>query len=628
MRGLRLLLATAFAIFAITLPSANAQYSVLYNFDPSSAGNFVGVLAQGVDGDLYGTTNSPYSVLKFTPTGTPANLYTGTLYLPYGLTLGTDGNFYGTALDAGSVSCGTVQCGYVFKITPTGTLTVLHNFTGGADGAWPYAPPVEGSDGNFYGTTSAGGDANACSVGPFAPGAGTVYKITPSGMLTTIHQFTSFDGCSPRSPLTLGTDGNFYGNTYSGGISAGHSCACGEVFRVTTAGKVTVLAYFDGTHGQNPIGPMVQASNGSFYGTTFSGGPSLSGNGVVFKMTPGGALTVVHDFTGAPDGSNPSNGVMQATDGDLYGTTMSGGTCSSGIGCGTIFRVTAAGVYSILYNFDGTTGLNPATAVFQHTNGDLYGATSLAGTHNFGVFYSYGLKLTPFISTLTNSGKAGQTIQILGQGLNGTTKVDFGTGSATFNVVSDTYMTAVVPVNGTTANVTVVTPTRTMVSSRVFRVIPAITSFSPPSGPVGTPVIITGTGLTQASRVTFGGIKATTFMVNSATQVTATVPNGARTGGIGILTPGGLGSSKKFSVTPVIASFSPPSGKVGTSVTINGTSFTSATKVTFDGVVSAFTVVSDIELTATVPTGAVTGKIAITTPGGTATSATNFTVTP
>jgi len=626
MRGLRLLLATLIAIFAIAIPSANAQYSVLYNFDPSAAGNFVGVLAQGFDGELYGTTNYPYSVLKFTPTGAPTDLYTGPLYLPYGVTLGTDGNLYGTALDAGSVSCGTVQCGYVFKITPTGTLTVLHNFTGGSDGAWPYAPPVEGTDGNFYGTTSAGGDASACYVGPFAPGAGTVYKITPSGTLTTIHQFTGFDGCSPRGPLTLGTDGNFYGTSYSGGISSGHACGCGEVFRVTTAGKVTVLAYFDGTHGQNPVGPMVQASNGNFYGATFSGGPSY--DGVVFKMTPGGALTVVHGFTGAPDGSTPANGVMQASDGDLYGTTMSGGKCSSGIGCGTIFRVTAAGVYSILYNFDGTTGLNPATAVFQHTNGDLYGATALAGTHNYGVFYSYGLKLPQFISTLTNSGKPGQTIEILGQGLNGTTKVDFGTGSATFTVVSDTYMTAVVPVTGTTANVTVVTPTQTLVSNKVFRVIPAITGIAPPNGPVGTPVTITGTGLTQASRVTFGGTKATTFTVNSATQVTATVPSGAKTGGIGILTPGGLASSKKFSVTPVIASFSPPSGKIGTLVTINGSSFTSATKVTFGGVASVFTVVSDIEVTATVPTGAVTGKIAITTAGGTATSTTNFTVTP
>jgi uncharacterized repeat protein (TIGR03803 family) len=621
----RLRLVTLASLFVIAaVASLHAQFSVLYNFNPAASGNLNGVLAQGLDGDIYGTNTYPAGVLKITPTGSPV-LLNKNLYLPFGMTLGTDGNFYGTALDSGSVPCGTVPCGLLFKMTPGGTLTVLHNFTGGADGAAPYYPPVQGPDGNFYGTTSLGGNPKACDISPPAPGAGTVYKVTPSGTFTTIHQFDSFDGCSPRGPLTLGTDGNLYGTTYSGG-----SLGAGEVFKVNTAGKVTVVVSLNGADGQNPIGPIVQASDGNFYGTTYSGGSSFIGYGVVFKVTPGGALTVLHNFMGAPDGAYPSFGLTQATDGDLYGTTAQGGTCASGVGCGTIFRVTLSGAYSIVHNFDGAAGGgNPSTAVFQHTKGALYGATAGGGSHSSGVVYSFGLPSVPFIAPLTASGKPGQTVEILGQALTGTTKVDFGTGAATFTVVSGTNLTAVVPATGTTGNISAVTPSGTLVSNKVFRVIPTIASVSPANGPVGSAVVIAGAGLTQTTRVTFGGVKATAFTVKSATQVTTTVPNGARTGSVVITTPGGTGAGPKaFRVTPVIKGFSPASGKVGTSVTITGTSFTSATSVTFGGATATFTVNSDSQVTATVPTNGVTGKIGITTPGGTATSSSNFTVTP
>jgi len=614
-------LASFFVIGAVA--SLQAQFSVLYNFNPAASGNLNGVLAQGFDGDIYGTNTAPAGVLKITPTGSPT-LLNENLYLPFGMTLGSDGNFYGTALDSGSVACGTVPCGLLFKMTPSGTLTVLHNFTGGVDGATPYYPPVQGADGNFYGTTSLGGNPKACDIGPPAPGAGTVYKVTLLGVFTTIHQFNGFDGCAPRGPLTLGTDGNLYGTTYTGGAGAG------EVFKMNTAGKVTVIASLNGTDGQNPIGPIVQASDGNFYGTTYSGGNSLIAYGVVFKVTPGGALTVVHDFMGAPDGAYPSFGLMQATDGDLYGTTTQGGTCASGVGCGTIFRVTLAGAYSIVHNFDGAAGGgNPSTAVFQHTKGALYGATAGGGSHSSGVVYSFGLPTVPFIAPVTFSGKPGQTVEILGEGLTGTTKVNFGAGAAAFKVVSNTNMTAVIPATGTTGTVTAVTPTGTLTSDKVFRVIPTIASVTPASGPVGTPVVITGAGLTQTSKVMFGGVKATAFTVKSATQVTTTVPSGAKTGAVVVTAPGGSGgSAKAFRVTPVITGFSPTSGKVGTPVTITGTSFTGATSVTFGGVSATFTVNSDKQVTATVPSSAVTGKIAITTPGGVALSATNFTVTP
>ena len=161
--------------------------------------------------------------------------------------------------------------------------------------------------------------------------------------------------------------------------------------------------------------------------------------------------------------------------------------------------------------------------------------------------FNHGLK--PFVKLMTKSGKPGQTVEILGQGLTGTTKVIFGTGSASFTVISDTYMTAVVPVTGTTGSVKVTTPSGVLTSTQIFKVIPTISSFTPTSGPVGTQVVIKGTGLTQTTKVTFGDVTAS-FVVNAATQVSATVPTAAITSKITITTTGGVAtSSGTFTVT-------------------------------------------------------------------------------
>lgn len=166
----------------------------------------------------------------------------------------------------------------VFKITPSGAITVLHNFIGASDGGVPEAPPIQGTDGNFYGTTS----------GP-TPGApcGSVYKVTPAGVFNTLLIFlaSGSQGCNPFAPLVQGTDGNFYGTTSTGGSGVGG----GTLFKITPAGKLTVLFNFDKTHGSEPIAPLIQASDGNFYGTTAFGG-SFNG-GVVFRMTPGGVVT-------------------------------------------------------------------------------------------------------------------------------------------------------------------------------------------------------------------------------------------------------------------------------------------------------------------------------------------------
>lgn len=529
--------------------STAQSFSVLHNFgsvtgDPQMP-SYSGVVAQGRDGNLYttaqaGGTGKGGAVFKVTPGGTFTVLYNfdGTHGVtPYGgVTLGTDGNFYGTTTAGGS-GC----CGVVFKITPGGAATVLHSFGGTTDGGVPEAPPIQGADGNFYGTTA----------GP-VPGApcGTVYKVTPAGVLTTLFIFpaAASKGCNSFSPLVQGTDGNLYGTTTIGGSNGD-----GVVFKITPSGQLTVLFNFDKTHGSQPIAPVIQASDGNFYGTTAFGG--AHNGGVVFRMTPGGVVSVLHSFNGNPDGAHPNAGLVQGNGGNLYGAAGELGAK----GFGTIYQISLSGGYSVLYNFDDTTGAYPNVTLVEHTNGSFYSDTTQGGTGNVspcttgtcGVFYSLSEGLGPFAGLVSTSGTVGKSIGILGQGFTGTTRVSFRGAMATFKVVSDTYLTAAVPSGAETGSVSVTTPGRTLTSTKVFRVTPQAKSFLPTSGPVGTSVTITGVRLTQTTLVTFGGVKATIFKVNSDTQVTATVPTGAKTGKIGITTAGGTASSPtSFTVTP------------------------------------------------------------------------------
>jgi uncharacterized repeat protein (TIGR03803 family) len=225
-----------------------------------------------------------------------------------------------------------------------------------------------------------------------------------------------------------------------------------------------VLYNFDSIHGNTPDAPLIQASDGNFYGTAISGGTSLVG--VVFKMTSTGKFNVLHNFTVA-DGTHPYGGLLQATDGKLYGASGGGGTQ----GCGTIFSIDRTGAFSTLYNFDGTTGCEPEVKLWQHTNGILYGDTFGGGsTQIYGVFYSFNVGLKPFASLVSTSGKVGKTIGILGQGFKGTTSVSFNGTAAGFKVVSGTYLTATVPAGATTGFVTVTTPKRKLTSNKKFRV--------------------------------------------------------------------------------------------------------------------------------------------------------------
>ena len=476
------------------------------------------LLAQGQDGNLYGTastggTHNLGTVFRVTPAGTVATLYNfdGTAgSFPYGgLTLGIDGNLYGTTNVGGSFNIGTI-----FKITPAGQLTLLHHFGSvKGDGGSSYAPPTQGTDGNFYGVTS----------------GGVAYRISSSGVFRLLNRsaFGTF------APLIQATNGQFYGT----------SAASNVVFKMTTTGKTSVLYTFDGTHGEAPFGPVTQGADGSLYGTTYLGGASSLG--VIFRITLNGAIAVL--LNADSDFGHPYAGLVAATDGKFYsGTRDGGGTFDQGI----LYRITKTGALKVEGNFDGTHGTAPYATPMQHTNGKIYGLTYGGGANGSGVFYRLSAGLKPFVDLVSTSGKVGKSIGILGQGFEGTTSVSFNGTAGTFSVLSDTYMTATVPAGATSGTVTVATPGGNLASGKHFRVTPQIINFTPTSGSAGTPVVVKGASLTGATKVTFGGVKATTYSVDSDTQITADVPIGAKTGKIAATTPGGTATSSGiFTVT-------------------------------------------------------------------------------
>jgi uncharacterized repeat protein (TIGR03803 family) len=417
--------------------------------------NNLGFVVQGRDGNLYSTSNdggtdNAGTVFKITPAGQVSVLYsfdgvTGA-FPSSGLTLGTDGNFYGATFENGPSNYGTV-----FKIAPNGKLTVLHAFDG-TDGAAAWGAPVEGTDGAFYGTTEDGGSADC----------GTVYRVTAGAGFKTLYNFDGTYGCQPLAPLVLGNDGNFYGTSLQGG----NNTTLGTIFKITPAGAITLLHSFDGTHGFSPYAPLVQASDGNFYGTTYNGG---NNDGVVFEVTPAGVFTDLHDFDLSQDGGDPLSALVQGTNGFLYGTTIHGGTFNTG----TIYSIAlGGGSFNALYNFDGTSAATAETGLTQHTNGSFYADTAWGGSDNLGTLYSFNLGLSPFVRLVTTSARAEKTVEILGQGFTGTTAVSFNGTAATFHIVSNTYLTVLVPNGATSGFVTVATPSGDLESNQAFRVIP------------------------------------------------------------------------------------------------------------------------------------------------------------
>jgi uncharacterized repeat protein (TIGR03803 family) len=362
-----------------------ANTTVLYSFAQGSDGQRPNAsLIQGSDGTFYGTTdlggaNGAGTVFSITSAGTETVLYSFAggsrdgASPAAGLTQGSDGNFYGTTNAGGAGGFGTV-----FKITPSGTETVLHSFTANSDGAEPEASLIQGSDGTFYGTTDIGGTS----------GDGTVFSITSAGTETVLHPFagSSSDGSRPTAGLIQGSDGNFYGTTDAGGVNAD-----GTVFRITPSGTETVLYSFAGgsSDGSHPEGGLIQGSDGNFYGTTDAGG--ANGDGTVFKITPSGTETLLYSFAGGnSDGSNPTAGLIQGSDGNLYGTTFLGGAN----GHGTVFKITLSGTETVLHSFAGgfSDGESPEAGLTQGSDGNLYGTTLDGGLSGVGTVFKVALQ--------------------------------------------------------------------------------------------------------------------------------------------------------------------------------------------------------------------------------------------
>ena len=284
---------------------------------------------------------------------------------------GGDGFLYGT-IEAG----GPPNCGTVFKAAPDGTLTTLYVFTGGADGANPIGGLVRGGDGNFYGTTS----------GASSGGTGTIFRITAAGALTTLHSFDALtgvgvqlnsDGGHPHATLIQASDGNFYGTAMFGGANGE-----GTVFRLSAAGAFAKLADFPDSFYGGVTAGLAEGGDGNFYGVAEGAGDE--GYGAVFKVTPGGALTTFYAFTDGSDGELPNNGLVKGPDGNLYGTTLRGG----GNNVGTFFRLTTGGALTTLHDFaDASEGSVGGTPLTLGADGNFYGATNLDGPTGLGAVY-------------------------------------------------------------------------------------------------------------------------------------------------------------------------------------------------------------------------------------------------
>jgi uncharacterized repeat protein (TIGR03803 family) len=447
----------AIAVFA-PLSTHGQTVTNLYSFTGlNSSGNpGFGALTQGPNGKLYGTTFGPSrtagSVFAVTTRGKASEPHTfgSDGANPWaGLTLGADGYYYGTTSVGGATGNGVL-----FKLSPTGVYTALHDFAGGSDGASPFSPPIQASDSNFYGTTFG------------TNGASTVYRYETNGTFTTILNLDSTQGQDVVAPLAQGSDGNLYGTASTGGNP--NPTNCGTIFKLSTAGQMLWTYDFScGPSGANPDAPLLQASDGNFYGTTESGGVGGVQPGTVFRLDQNGNVKLLYVFKNIPDGASPTGGLTQGTDGNLYGTTSSGGKS----GGGTLFQLSLSGVHKILYSF-GVTGKDPFAGVMQDTNGLFYGTTYTGGRYGFGTVYSLNMGLGPFVTFVQPTGAAGSGAQILGQGLTGSTSVTFnGVAATSFKVVNDTYMTAVVPTGATTGKVVVTTPGGTLTSNVNFRIL-------------------------------------------------------------------------------------------------------------------------------------------------------------
>ena len=395
-----LLSAALLAVAGFSSTVAAQELTTLYPFTGTGSGDGAypnaGLIADPA-GNLYGTTQvggadpscnqAPGcgTVFQLTASGTLTVLHSfigSDGEQPFaGLIADAEGNLHGTTWGGGANGRGTV-----FQLDTSGTLTVLYSFTGGSDGQRPVTGLLADAAGNLYGTAHSGGDGRY----------GTVFQLDPSGTLTVLYSFTGgSDGQYPDSGLIADAAGNLYGTTREGGDLA--SCngpnthGCGTVFQLDLSGSLTVLHRFAGSDGSRPLNwaGLIADEAGNLYGTTSAGGDRTScaaqfieGCGTVFQLTPSGVLTVLHSFTGGSDGGDPTAGLIADAAGNLYGTTLEGGTtgsCNRPYGCGTVFQLTPSGTLTVLHSFTGSDGASPEAGLLADAAGNLYGTTHSGG---------------------------------------------------------------------------------------------------------------------------------------------------------------------------------------------------------------------------------------------------------
>ena len=392
-----LLLLAITLLVATAIPSSAQTLTTLHNFTGADGDGPTASMILARDGNYYGTTflggsQQGGTIFKTTPSGSFSVFYNFCSQSQCddgsapeaGLVQGSDGNFYGAAGNGGTGFDGD---GTAFKVSSSGTLTVLHNFctlSGCSDGAGPESTPIQATDGNFYGTTIYAGSGQG----------GVVYKVSPGGTFSVLFSSDTTHG-KLLNGVIQGSDGNFYVTADQGGANG-----VGTVFKVTSGGSATVLYNFcsqsDCTDGSSPNAGLIEGSDGNFYGTTLNGG--VNNQGTVFKITSSGTLTVLHSFD-ANNGGEPTASLVQGADGNFYGTTYNGGANGDGV----IFGMTPSGSYTLLHSFAGSDGSHPRGGMVQAPDGSFYGTTYTGGSANMGTIFHLTIPLVPTTTTLTTS---------------------------------------------------------------------------------------------------------------------------------------------------------------------------------------------------------------------------------
>jgi uncharacterized repeat protein (TIGR03803 family) len=371
--------------FSINVSAAANQRPVISGTPPTSVtvGQTYTFRPTASDPDGQGLTFS----IANKPSWASFETFGGRLHgIPTSSHLGTFSNIVIT------VSDGTASASLpAFSITVSETASpysVVHAFIGGAEGANPDAGVIGDAAGNLYGTTWRAGNL-ACF---FEDGCGTVFRVDASGKLLTLHTFAGppMDGARPSGPLTRDAAGNLYGTTASGG-NGGDPAGYGTVFKIDAAGNETVLHHFTGGEGGfEPRGGVLRDSHGNLYGVTRSGGHVCRfsiGCGTVFRLEPDGTFTTLHRFAaGGTEGSEPQTGLISDAEGNLYGTTYSGGA-GGGRGAGTVFRIDSAGVFTTLYDFANSGAFFPGGPLMRDDVGNLYGVTQEGGDEDGGTIF-------------------------------------------------------------------------------------------------------------------------------------------------------------------------------------------------------------------------------------------------